>query len=537
MKMGGFGLRILGAASLVIAVAVACGSIPDGGRPQADRSKDGGKSPGAFGDGGVADDGASGPLEDRDPVDCEEATRTKSYVGCDYWPTITPNGVGSTYSFAAVVANTGTNPADVEVTGPNAFHAQLSVAPGQLGTIELPWVEALKSGYGNGGYYPNSVMVAGGAYHLVSSRPVIVYQFNPLQYRVDGGANSATNDASLLLPSTAMTGNYRVTGMHSVSDLSLKAAPIVTITATAPNTAVKVKLAPSASVVGANGIPEASGGSILELTLAGAGDVVHLAPPAPGSNPPRVDFSGSVLQASRPVQVMTSMPCVNIPDNARFCDHIEESVFPAETFGKEYVVTSPTGIHGDAVSQLVRIYGSQDGTKLTYTPSKPGSCPDHVDAGQVAECGIVDTSFVVSGSAEFAVRSFLLGAMYYRGGLNNPTLMGDPSETGHPAVEQFRKNYVFLAPSDYPRAWADVAAPEGTTLTLDGFPVTKAWEKIGSGYGVVRLDLTQTGSNGAHSLVASKPVGVQIIGYGDATSFQYPAGLNLKLIASPPVLK
>ena len=31
----------------------------------------------------------------RDPVDCDEAKTTRSYVGCDYWPTVTPklNGI------------------------------------------------------------------------------------------------------------------------------------------------------------------------------------------------------------------------------------------------------------------------------------------------------------------------------------------------------------------------------------------------------------------------------------------------------------
>ena len=82
-----------------------------------------------------------------------------------------------------------------------------------------------------------TVKVEKGAYHLVSSRPVTVYQFNALEYKGAGGeagkswascpgdvvcTNGAatrgcfsfSNDASLLLPSTAMTGNYRVTGTH-----------------------------------------------------------------------------------------------------------------------------------------------------------------------------------------------------------------------------------------------------------------------------------------------------------------------------------
>lgn len=32
-------------------------------------------------------------------------------------------------------------------------------------------------------------------------------------------------------------------------------------------------------------------------------------------------------------------------------------------------------------------------------------------------------------------------------------------------------------------------------------------------------------------------VGVQVVGYGANTSYEYPAGLNLKLIAPPPITK
>jgi hypothetical protein len=35
-------------------------------------------------------------------------------------------------------------------------------------------------------------------------------------------------------------------------------------------------------------------------------------------------------------------------------------------------------------------------------------------------------------------------------------------------------------------------------------------------------------------LVSDKPVGLQVMGYGSYTSYQYPGGLNLGLIAPPP---
>jgi hypothetical protein len=142
---------------------------------------------------------------------------------------------------------------------------------------------------------------------------------------------------------------------------------------------------------------------------------------------------------------------------------------------------------------------------------------------------VVNTSFEVTGDKEFGVSTFLLGASAYN------DKKGDPSHTNVAAVEQFRTKYVFLAPTDYPVLWADITATEDADIELDGKALTSGWTQIGSGpFGVYRVDLTKGGQDGAHALTAKKPVGVQVIGFGENTSFQYPAGLNLNLIAPPP---
>ena len=73
-------------------------------------------------------------------------------------------------------------------------------------------------------------------------------------------------------------------------------------------------------------------------------------------------------------------------------------------------------------------------------------------------------------------------------------------------------------------------------LVLDRKAVTTTATALGSDYVVVRLKLG-AGNNGAHTLVADNPVSLQVEGYGFATSYQYPGGLNLKGIspALPPI--
>lgn len=541
--------------ALALAVFVACGSSKD--RTVFD---DPDATPVGFGDGGNFEGGeGGGNIGGRDPVNCSEAALFKTYVGCDYWPTVTANPVQEVFDFAVAVANVGSETANVTVTGPNGVNEKISVGGGQLGKVYLPWVKSLKGPQvalttGAITAMTASVFEAGGAYHLVSDKPVVVYQFNALEFKAAGGkpgkdwssckkplgvtapdCYSYSNDASLLLPSTAMTGNYRVMGSTGWSTgLQNLTPPALTITGTAADTSVSIKLTAAGQVVAGGAITATAGGGTLTFKL-GAGDVAEVI----GGVGSAFDFSGSLIKADKPVQVISGTQCINMPADVAACDHIEETQFPAETLGKHYVVTRPTGPKANDVGQVVRFYGNVDGTVLTYTPSKPAGCPDFLNAGQVAQCtgtGIVAVDFEVAGDKEFGVGMFMLG-----GQLADPNSssaaqpQGDPSLSFAVTVEQYRKRYVFLAPTDYITSYVDIVAASGTTLTLDGADVSGKLKSLtGTSWLIARI-LLGPGKDGAHVLEGSAPIGIQVMGYGDNTSYQYPGGLNLSAISAVPV--
>ncbi len=526
-----------------------------------------------------------------DPTTCAEAAATRSYVGCDYWPTVVANTVWSIFDFAVVVANAGVSPADVTVTGPGGVMQSQTVASNGLAKFYLPWVPALKGPDSDvcGEALPlkASVFAAGSAYHLVSSVPVTVYQFNALEYEPMGGPAgkdwsqcpgrqqcndgvdppgelgcfSFTNDSSLLLPSTAMTGHYRVTGYPGATvfanGMSIDTmGGYFAITATVDGTHVKVQLPSSGQVLASQDslglIPEMQGGGELSLSL-DAGDVAEVV----GTPGAMFDLSGALVAADQPVQVIAGTPCSEVPSGTLACDHLEQSVFPAETLGKRYIVAAPTGPSKDPVGRDVRIYGNVDGTVLTFVPSMPAGCQfppvvsnddggieggddggttgtgPIINAGQVVDCGIVTGDFEVTGTNEFSVGSFMQGGS----AVDPNAILGDPSESLIASVEQFRTKYVFLAPTDYSENFVDVVAPVGATVVLDGAALkTTGVRTTTDGYVVVRISLNgvNVGAGGAHVLAASAPVGAQVLGYGAYTSYQYPAGLNLKAIAPPP---
>ncbi|HLK39778.1 MAG TPA: IgGFc-binding protein [Polyangiaceae bacterium] len=547
---------------------------PTGGGPTSANS--GGPASGGVGVGSLFGDAATpGATTTVDPQTCDQAAQAHSYIGCDYWPTVLANTVWDIFDFAVVVANAGQGTANVTVTGPSGTNQTASVPSGQLAKIYLPWVPALKGPSANtcGDSPPvSSVLQAGGAFHLVSTAPVTVYQFNALEYQPKGGplgkdwsscpgymqcmdmtspnygstagCYSFSNDASLLLPSTAMTGNYRVAGHEGVvvAGQAQTLDATMTITGTRAGTTVHVKVSSGGRIGAGTGIEETSGGGTLTLTL-GAGDVAELV--AAGGS----DLSGSLVQASAPIQVITGHPCIQVPPTQPSCDHIEESVFPAETLGKHYVVTGPAGPGGDAVGHQVRFYGNFDGTHLTYDPpAPPAGCPTTLDAGQVVECGVpacpptVDLSqmsncgitlqdFEVRGDQPFAVGTFTLGSWV----VDTTGSEGDPAQSFPTAVEQYRTKYVFLAPDDYSQSFVNIVAHPGTAVAVDGQPVTAVPHAVGGGAFVVYRQKLGVGRAGAHTLSASDRVGIQVIGYGTATSYMVPGGLDLANIAPPPV--
>jgi hypothetical protein len=555
----------LGAWALV-ALLGACGSS------SASATTDGGGGNNGGGSGGEAgptlippvlsggDAGSSGGIVNGQPDTCAAAASDNSYVGCEFWPTVVFNPVWSVFDFAAVVANASTQPAQISVDRAGTSVATVTIPPGGIAPILLPWVAALKGGdfdaNTNGARPTASVLVQGGAYHLTSTVPVTVWQYNPLEYETDvsrcpyppslsngDGINclSVSNDASLLLPTAAMTGNYRVFAMPASTSnagaTDSDSPDAIAITGTAEGTHVTVSLVAGANIVAGTGVTAATGPGTLTFTL-GAGDVVELlASRGAAWGDPDSDLSGTLVTATEPVQVISLNAITDVPSPAvsgqGYADHLEESVLPAESLGSHYVVAPPTTPTGNTVGHYVRFYGNRDGTTLTYpSGSPPPGAPTTLSAGEVVQLtGIVTSSFEVQGSNEFAIASIMMGGQAQDPGSDDP--QGDPSLSFEVAVEQFRSKYIFLAPVDYAESYADILVPPGASVTLDGAALTGTPTPIDSGWSIVRELLSTTGS-GAHSLVSTQPVGLQIMGFGHATSYYTPGGLNVTHIAPPP---
>ncbi len=520
--------------------------------------------------GGASDANGEGG-DDNNPITCEQAKKSQTYIGCDFWPTITYNPVYHEFAFAVVVANGGDADATVTIERAGATVETASVPAHGLATIRLPWVMELKgeeftrTDATTGARKKESRLVRGGAYHMTSSLPVTAWQFSPLDYQqpadncagLPPGTNvclSVSNDASLLLPSTAMTGTYRLSGRSArlegggIDYTSSQGG--FAITATHDDTVVELQLSPdrkqevgtgakigAAVLAAGGGVASAKPGDTVSYTLQ-AGDVLQLVGEwAPYEPEPHGDLSGSLVNASQPVQVIAFNALLSGVPSAvdGNPDHIEETVMPAEVIGKSYVVAAPTGPDKRVAGHMVRFFGNFDDTALTYPNGAPPGAPTSLNAGEVVEIGPITEPFVVDGGDKsFSVLSIMLG-----GTKQDPNMelkRGDPSITTEVTPDQFRAQYTFLAPITYLQNYADILIPDGASVQLDGQPLQGTPERIGTSKWTLVRERLGEGVNGAHRLEASAKVGLQVMGFGSATSYCYPGGLDLKLISTPPVI-
>ena len=440
---------------------------------------------------------------------CSPAALGDSYIGCDYYAVVTPNLVSTIFDFAVVVSNTSADDATVTITRGDQKLLEKLVPKNSVEVIVLPWVNSLKA------FDKPSQLQADGAYRVRSTRPITLYQYNPLAYIKDGGY-SYTNDASLLMPTNVWSKDVLVVARNAAGYPGFYAV-------TAREDGTKVTLAPSATgqQVQAGGGVAADGTGVVTLD---EGDVLVVK--TIYDNPPSlVDLTGTRVTADRPVMVLGGHVCTNVPFNVDACDHLEELNLPVDNLSRDYLVTAPwvkpPNKPVQIKARIVRITATTDGTTLAYDPPQNGAPTAIAKAGDYVEFE-TDRDFRISADSKVAVSEYMLGQQ--AGGDT-----GDPAMTIAVPLEQYRGSYSFHAPINYESNFANITAPTGAVITLDGQPIAGLVPIGNTGFGVARVELGDNG-DGDHALVGDQSFGVQVYGYGQYTSYWYPGGLDLKLI-------
>jgi hypothetical protein len=547
---------------------------------EASTSSDAGASnPGGNAAGGEA--GAGGASEP-EVLTCADTVRRLGAVGCEFWPTFVANPVWTTFLPGVAITNEGLAPSDVAVDGPNGFRRELTLAPGESASVELPWVPELKGpewsrANTSGARTPQSTRVSHGAYRVTSSLPIAVWQFNPLRVSHTGdgcplgvaSCRAGSADGTALLPSTALSGNYRVFGYSSRNGgAQWGSVPSgVAITATQDGTSLVIQAGPHCGTervgtselgpctVAGSGLDAISAGGVLRLTL-NAGEVVQFMgalAAQPGLHD--ADLSGTLIEASQRVQVVAFNAAANVPDDSvANADHMEELLPAAEFLADEYVVVPPTAPLGAAGSHVVRLFGHVDGTVLSYPVGKPPGAPDVLNAGDVVQLPtpsdsaptpdcvntagkcVTSTPFIVEGTRAFGVASYMPGSVLQTPSVDPTDSRGDPAASFVTPPQQFDDDCSFFIPEGYKEAYVDVLLRAGQDLTLDGAAPASSATPIGqSEWSVLRLPVT---TSGWHRLATSdgRGIGAQVSAFDYALGLYYAACARGRFLSEPPVI-
>ncbi|MCB9754338.1 MAG: hypothetical protein H6713_30720 [Myxococcales bacterium] len=430
---------------------------------------------------------------------CSPQSLGLSYIGCDYYPTVTQqldSYVGGS-QYAVAVANTTAEIANVTITrGPNPVQ-NVMVQPGSVQVVVLAWVNELALGTGP------TKLVVDGAYRLRSDRPVTVYQYNPL-------AANVTNDASLMLPVNAWTGNYVVAAWP----YWLAYPGFYSVTAKADGTTVTLTGPPQSPAIQAGAGLDGNGNGVVMMD---EGDVLQVVTANGG------DQTGAFVHADKPVQVIGGHDCTQVPIGTVACDHLEESMFPIETLATEYIVVPPVQVPNDQApkAQVVRVVATAADTQLTFEPDQ-GVNTTLAMPGQFVEIPQTTNSFKVSSNNKILVAQYMVGQ-----GANFGT--SDPAMLVAVATEQYRTNYLFHAPTGWSGNYVDIIAPDGVSVNVDGAPVM-AFAPIGAtGFSVAHVKLNNNG-DGNHTVESAAKIGISVYGVLNYGSYWYPGGLDLALI-------
>lgn len=496
---------------------------------------------------------------------CEAAAQDRSYEGCEFYGVDLDNAAlgggndASSQQYAIVVSNPSNLATEVWVEvsdsafedGPAAREIDReTLLPGDLWTFNLPRREVDGSSSNQECdeelLCPGSeVCVCGGgrppcfcrvseestgrndgthsalssqAYRVRSTLPIIAYQFNPLD-----NVNVFSNDASLLLPSTAVGRNYTVVGWPQtiadadcdpldpacadidfntrVDDEDLRA--FLTVVGTGENTEVSVTLGARAGRVWRPGTDALMfSGDEYTVTL-GEFDVLNLE--TDGLNN---DFTGTQVAASQEVSVFIGGEASDAPRfdtyATRQCcaDHLEDQLFSNSTLGSRFIIARmpPRTVAlnnafrdpiRDSVAEVnepewIRIQAISIGVTTVTTTLPP---PDDRFTLELGESIILradqDFTMTALGGRPIAV----LQVLPSQNALGIPRRYpgGDPAIVTVPPREQYRRDYVFLTPNRYAFDFVVITADATADVLLDGEPPDPRRCTISPADGIVRL--------------------------------------------------
>ncbi len=382
----------------------------------------------------------------------------------------------------------------------------------------------------------------GDGFVIEVSAPVLAYEVDPFL-----GAESYQTAATVLLPTPRWDENYVVVQAGGPLLLSRNVPEVMyppfayrpSVSITARDNDTTVTILPSAEVHPGPGVPRMEAGQVHEVEL-DAGEFVQIVQ--------EELLDGTVIEADRPISVLSGHECIRLPDEVDACDAMMQTLMPVSALGWEYPAV-PVRRAQEPGRWL--IMGAVDGTELSWSAGVPG--PSSMGRGEVHTV-ITDEPFVV-GSQGNSHPFWLFNMMTGQGALDpagddwfDEKPFGDPDWSGMLPPQQYVHDTVFFVDWTY-RSTQVVfirTLGEGSEETPGGFApvelecadegIVQGWSALGEDerYEYARVDFGEDPysecAGGVHALRSTAPFGASVWSYDSYASMSYPAGMKVSRI-------
>ncbi len=434
-----------------------------------------------------------------------------SYIGCEYW-TLDLDNFHDPFSgtppdealHGIILGNPGSDTATITFTSFASdvpFNLlQTTVEPGAVQVIEMPRMDI------------DGSTITDRSVRVNSNRPVVAYQFNPLDFQA-----AYSDDSSLLIPAEMLGKEYLIL-TYPTTPLVGQHGYFTVLAVEEGETNVAVRLTGDANSPNVPGAILQQG--VYHEYVLQQGQVLNLQADSSqlfGD----LDLSGSHVIGDKKLSVFSGHEEAVVQAEGLDCccaEHLEEQLFPLETWASTYLCVKAAP-RGDGDMDLWRIQAGVANVTLTTDPPIDGINGVTLENKGDWVGAFTGASFLLTATGPVQAAQYLSSQGCTGDFIGDPALVMAVSST------QYRSPYAFAVPKDYSKDWITVVRPAGAEIILDDAALPDGpFDPISSsGYEVGYFEVV----DGPHYIEGNEPFGLYQYGFHGPASYGHAGGLNL----------
>lgn len=247
------------------------------------------------------------------------------------------------------------------------------------------------------------------------------------------------------------------------------------------------------------------------------------------------DLTGTKIVSNKPLTVLGSHECADVPVGVEFCDYLVEQFPPTVTWGRVFLLTS---LHSRLTGERYKVITMKSLTSVTVR------CV--VEGESTPEVGHVTMLLNASGD----IREFELGKDRYCSVIANKPIqlvqyslgyaldgIGDPFMLVIPPVSQYSNNYTLTAPDNY-NSHISITVPlrhyDSSKILVNSERISGWWPVYCSSSTVCGYGVRMSVSPGTHSVKhvdADAEIMAFVYGFEFHDGYGQTAGMKLDWIA------